>query len=238
MLIMATAGIVSSSFYAALDEPTARRQAFLTTACGSDVELLREVESLLGAHASGDEMLERPAIAHIGMIDTPVDPPDPWTPGTTFGHYRILESLGAGGMGQVFRAQDLLLDRQVALKTLPPDLSLDRSYLERLRREARLLAAVNHPNVAALYEVEKVGASCLVMGLVEGETLAARLSRSRLPVSATIVLATQIAGALEARAPKGCGPSRSEAVQRYDCTRRSREGGRFWIGEARRRSRW
>jgi serine/threonine protein kinase len=147
---------VEQLFYAALEEPIERREAFLTSACGSDTELLREVESLLGAHGAGDELLDLPAIAHVGLVDAPASGPVRWTPGATFSHYRITEPLGAGGMGEVFRARDILLDRDVALKTLPPDLSLDRAYLERLRREARWLAAVNHPNVATLHEIEEV----------------------------------------------------------------------------------
>jgi eukaryotic-like serine/threonine-protein kinase len=195
---------VEQLFHAALSEPADQRGAFLARACGSDLDLLREVESLLSAHVAGDELLERPAIAHIGLLDATVKPPAPWTPGMTFGHYRITEPLGGGGMGEVFRARDLLLDREVALKTLPPDLSVDRSYLERLRREARLLATVNHPNVATLHEVEEVdGRIALVMELVEGETLASRLSRGRLAVSETLALATQILAALEAAHRKG-----------------------------------
>jgi len=195
---------VEQLFYAALEEPIERREAFLTSACGSDTELLREVESLLGAHGAGDELLDLPAIAHVGLVDAPASGPVRWTPGATFSHYRITEPLGAGGMGEVFRARDILLDRDVALKTLPPDLSLDRAYLERLRREARWLAAVNHPNVATLHEIEEVdGKVALVMELIEGETLAARLTRVRLSVTDTLRLTIQIAAALEAAHRKG-----------------------------------
>jgi Tol biopolymer transport system component len=191
-------------FYAALDEPTGGRQAFLTRACGSDVELQREVESLLSAHVAGGELLELPAIAHIGLLDPLANLPVPWTSGLTFGHYCITGPLGAGGMGEVFRARDLLLGREVALKTLHPDLSLDRSYLERLRREARSLAAVNHPNVATLHEIAEVdGKVAIVMELVEGETLAMRLSGTRLSLNETLALATQIVSALEAAHRKG-----------------------------------
>jgi eukaryotic-like serine/threonine-protein kinase len=162
---------IEQVFYAALDQPAEAREEYLRSACGDDLDLLREVESLLNAHAAGDELLEHPAIAQIALADVPRNDPDAWTPGMTFSHYRIGEQLGAGGMGEVFRARDLLLDREVAIKTLPPELSLDRLYLERLRREARALAAVNHPNVATLHEIaETDGRVALVMELVDGET--------------------------------------------------------------------
>jgi serine/threonine protein kinase len=196
--------LVEQVFHAALDEPADRRTLFLTRACGSDIDLLREVESLLGAHVASDELLEFPAVAQMALVDAPPHLPAPWTSGMTFGHYRITEPLGAGGMGEVFRARDLMLDREVALKTLPAELSLDRSYLERLRREARTLAAVNHPNIATLHEMAEVdGKIALVMELVEGETLAMRLSRGALSVGETLALATQISAALEAAHRRG-----------------------------------
>src|SRR5215471_7864855 len=141
-------------FHAARDRPAEERRGFLMKACGSDSDLRREVESLLNSSACGDDLLDRPAIAQMGLASDPPSRPRGWAGGSTFGQYRILKCLGAGGMGEVFRARDTQLDRDVALKTLPPDLCHDRSYLERLRREARSLASVNHPNVATLYEIE------------------------------------------------------------------------------------
>src|SRR5215471_5427101 len=89
---------IEQLFYAVLDQLADRREAFLSRASGSDLELRREVESLLTAHVAGDELLEVPAIAHIGLVDFSANPPVPWTSGTIFGHYRITEPLGAGGM--------------------------------------------------------------------------------------------------------------------------------------------
>jgi eukaryotic-like serine/threonine-protein kinase len=190
---------VEQLFHAALEQPAEARARFLDSACASDPLLRREVDSLLAA--AGNSLLERPAAAHLGL---PAAAPRAWAPGATIGPYRILEPLGAGGMGEVFRARDTRLDRDVALKTLSPYLALDHSYLERLRREARALASVNHPNVATLHGIEEVdGHIALVMELVEGETLARRLSRSRLPLADALAIATQIAGAVEAAHRKG-----------------------------------
>src|SRR6185369_11343526 len=169
---------VERLFHAAMDHPAERRAGFLDEACGADEGMRREVESLLKASGRGDSLMERPAAAHLGLAGSDFRAPgSTWEPGTTFGHYRILEALGSGGMGEVFRARDLRLERDVALKTVPWDLYRDGQYLERLRREARALASVNHPNVATLYEIEEVeGRVAVAMELVEGDTLTCRLT--------------------------------------------------------------
>ena len=98
--------------------------------------------------------------------------------GRRIGPYEILAPIGAGGMGEVYRARDTKLGREVAIKVLPDAVSADRDRLTRFEREARVLAALNHPNIAAIYGVEETsGASALVMELVEGETLADRIAR-------------------------------------------------------------
>ncbi|MFN8588970.1 MAG: protein kinase [Candidatus Eisenbacteria bacterium] len=123
----------------------------------------------------------------------------PLTPGTRLGPYEVVAPLGAGGMGEVYRARDTRLGRDVALKVLPAAFSRDAERLARFRREAMALAALNHPNVAAIYGLEESGeAPCLVLELVEGETLAARLGRGALPVGEALALAGQVAAAVEA----------------------------------------
>jgi serine/threonine protein kinase len=98
--------------------------------------------------------------------------------GKTLSHYRVIEKLGAGGMGEVYRARDTRLERDVAIKALPEAFSSDPDRLARFEREAKLLASLNHPNVAAIYGIEEVdGRRYLVLELVDGETLAARLTR-------------------------------------------------------------
>jgi serine/threonine protein kinase len=114
--------------------------------------------------------------------------------GQQIGPYRIVAPLGAGGMGEVYRAHDGKLGRDVAIKTLPAAYVQDLVWLARFRREARTLASLNHPNIAAIYGLEESGAvDCLVLELVEGETL-----RGPLPVAQALDCACQIAGALEA----------------------------------------
>ena len=119
--------------------------------------------------------------------------------GTRFGPYEVLGPLGAGGMGEVWRAEDARLGREVALKLLPEDFAADPERHARFEREAKLLASLNHPNIATLYGLEQLdGRHFLVMELVEGEDLSARIARGPIPVEETIPIALQIAGALEA----------------------------------------
>jgi Tol biopolymer transport system component/tRNA A-37 threonylcarbamoyl transferase component Bud32 len=119
--------------------------------------------------------------------------------GTRLGAYDVVSLLGAGGMGEVYRATDTVLKRQVALKVLPPEVANDQERIARFQREAEVLASLNHPNIAHLYGVEKShGTFALVMELVEGETLADRLTRGPVPVDEALPIAKQIAEALHA----------------------------------------
>ena len=124
--------------------------------------------------------------------------------GKTLGHYEILEPLGKGGMGEVYRARDTKLNRDVAIKVLPEDFATDPERLARLQREAQLLAALNHPNIAAIYGLEDAGEiSFLAMELAEGQTLAKRLSDGAIGVDEALKIALQIAEALEAAHERG-----------------------------------
>src|SRR6516225_686185 len=121
------------------------------------------------------------------------------SPGTHFGSYEIVSALGVGGMGEVYRARDPKLGRDVALKILPDTFSRDAEHLARFQREAQLLAALNHPHIAQIHDLEEAdGTPFLVLELVDGETLAARISRGALPLKEALAVATQIAEALEA----------------------------------------
>ncbi|MBZ5498056.1 MAG: protein kinase [Acidobacteriia bacterium] len=124
--------------------------------------------------------------------------------GTTLSHYRITEKLGAGGMGEVYRAEDTNLDRPVAIKVLPDIFSGDPERLARFEREAKLLASLNHQNIAAIYGLEEAGGKrFLVLELVEGETLAQRIAKGPLPVEEALEVCRQIAEGVEAAHEKG-----------------------------------
>src|SRR5262245_8722951 len=124
--------------------------------------------------------------------------------GTRIGPYEITATLGQGGMGIVFRARDLKLERDVAIKVLPEAFDSDRDRLMRFQREAQLLASLNHPHIAQIYGLEESSDTrSIVMELVEGETLAERLRRGRVPIDEAVEIVTQIAEGLEAAHEKG-----------------------------------
>jgi serine/threonine protein kinase/Tol biopolymer transport system component len=175
---------VEELFHAALERDPTQREAFLVEACAGDAALLAEVRSLLGrarnAEAAGT-----------------------WT-GLRIRDYEVLSPLGAGGMGEVYRARDTKLGREVALKVLPEAFARDPERVQRFEREARLLAALNHPHVAAIYGVEEhEGRHVLVLELVEGETLAERIAGGPMPVEDALPLFEHIAQGLDAAHEKG-----------------------------------
>ena len=128
----------------------------------------------------------------------------PLTPGTRLGPYEVLAPLGAGGMGEVFRARDTRLAREVAIKALPGSLARDAERLTRFEREAQILASLSHPNIGAIFGWEDAsGVPCLVLELVPGETLAARIGRGQLPLAEALAVGAQMAAAVEAAHERG-----------------------------------
>lgn len=124
--------------------------------------------------------------------------------GTTLSHYRITEKLGAGGMGEVYRAEDRTLNRHVAIKILPDEFASDPERLARFEREAKLLASLNHPNIAAIHGLEEAdGKLYLVLEWVEGQSLAQRILKGPLPVDEALDVGRQITEGLEAAHEKG-----------------------------------
>jgi serine/threonine protein kinase len=178
---------VEEIYRAALERAAEFRSAFLDGACGRDAELRREVESLLAQAEPAATAIESRTVTATMPF------------GQEIGPYRILSPLGAGGMGEVYRAHDNKLGRDVALKMLPKEFALDPERLARFQREARMLASLNHPNIGAIYGLEESGgATCLVLELVEGEAL-----RGPLPIDKALEYARQVAEALEAAHQKG-----------------------------------
>src|SRR5499425_2219005 len=124
--------------------------------------------------------------------------------GTRLGSHEIIALLGKGGMGEVYRARDTKLKREVAIKILPEEFSRDRDRVSRFQREAEVLASLNHPNIAAIYDLQEAnGAQFLVLELIEGETLADRIARGPIPVEEALELAKNICEGLEAAHEKG-----------------------------------
>jgi len=193
---------VSRIYYDALARDSRERVSFLREACRDDDALRQEVESLLAQPASAEDFLGEPGLARAAeLVD---DSAEVMLTGQRLGAYQVLDLLGVGGMGEVYRARDTKLGRDVALKVLPRLFSADPERLARFEREARLLAALNHPHIAAIYGFEETtGVHALVLELVEGTTLAERLRRGPLPVTEAVRIARQIADALEAAHERG-----------------------------------
>jgi eukaryotic-like serine/threonine-protein kinase len=188
----------------ALTKDGASRVAFLDAGCAGDSALRREVDELLAGQSEAAAFLETPAWADSPALRT-------LRPGTRLGPYTIEGLIGAGGMGEVYLAEDTRLNRRVAIKRLPAEFAADTGRLARLEREARLLAQLEHPNIAALHALEEAapdgtGAPVrfLVMQLAEGETLKRRIEvAGRIPVDEALGIARQVAAALEAAHDKG-----------------------------------
>ena len=169
--------------------PPGERVAFLEQACAGDEGLLREVKSLLGYEVEADLLFEQPVSATVTRKLA--------IGGTRFGPYELLDWIGSGGMGEVYRARDTRLGREVAIKVLPEGAADDAGRLRRFEREGRSAAALNHPNIATVYEVgEHEGTRFIAMELVEGQTLKDRLEAGRLSVKELVDFASQIARGL------------------------------------------
>ena len=211
-------------FRAAAEKSPDARVRFLAQACGGDDNLCREVEAMFAAveqhggtveasladlaagltAGSGRAPFDRPERDEDATLldDPPTDAP--LSDGEMLGPYEILAPLGKGGMGEVYRALDRKLKREVAVKILPKAFTTNSAAIERLKREARLLASLNHPNIAAVYELQELEDQCfLVLELVPGKTLSRKLSRGPLAVREALSICRQVAAALEAAHERG-----------------------------------
>jgi serine/threonine protein kinase len=195
-------GQVEEIFHAALSRGESERVAFLVHACAGDLALRREVESLLARQGSTGGFLDGPAVA--AAAETVSEGGASLVTGRRLGAYQVHERIGIGGMGEVYRARDTKLGRDVAIKILPKLFTSDPDRLARFEREARVLASLNHPHIGAIYGLEDAdGVPALVLELVPGQTLNDRIAREPIPLNETLILARQIADALEAAHEKG-----------------------------------
>jgi serine/threonine protein kinase/Tfp pilus assembly protein PilF len=203
-------GKVERIFNAVLEAEEFQRAAILEDSCAGDNSLRRDVESLLAHHARAGTFIETPAFAtgkpNSGLEDLSSKSGGvaPFAVGTVIGQYRVLEEIGAGGMGVVYKAEDAKLGRLVALKFLPETLARDASAVERFQREARAASALNHPNICTIYDIEEYrGQPFIVMEYLDGRTLKDHILGRRLDTEETCKLGIQIAEAISAAQSKG-----------------------------------
>jgi eukaryotic-like serine/threonine-protein kinase len=184
-------------YHAALEVEPDARAAFLDGACGGDEELRREVESLLTAHDKVGNYFAAPALeVAAGLL---ADRKNPSMMGQSLSHYRVHSLIGAGGMGEVYLAEDLQLGRKVALKFLPKEFTEDRERVRRFAQEARATSSLNHPNIVTIFEVGEVdGRHFIATEYVDGQTLRERFTGAPLELHEALDVSAQIASALGA----------------------------------------
>ncbi|MGA8436835.1 MAG: protein kinase [Candidatus Sulfotelmatobacter sp.] len=199
---------VEELYHSALRVAPDQRAGFLKNACQGDAKLCEEVESLLAYESSAEEFMATPAFevaAKLMAVDeASEDQVDPVPIGVTLQRFRILEKLGGGGMGVVYKAEDTRLFRTVALKFLPKQLARDPASLQRFEREARAASSLNHPNICTVYDVSDYeGQPFIAMELLEGQTLDHRIGGHALPLKECLTIGIEITEGLHAAHQKG-----------------------------------
>ncbi len=186
----------------ALDQAEAERASFLDRACAGDEALRREVESLLKHHETAETFIEAPALevaAKMAAADQARS-----LVGHEINHYRILSLLGAGGMGRVYLAEDINLSRRVALKLLPAEPTRNSHRVLRFKQEARVISALNHPNIITIYEVGEIAdMHYIATEFIDGQTLRQHMTGGTMQIGDVVGVATQVASALGAAHDSG-----------------------------------
>src|SRR5438128_1633090 len=192
---------IKTLLQSALEREPGERPAFLAAACAGDESVRKEVESFIISHEPAGGFIEEPAFE---VMAESLENNQAEVVGRTLGHYKILESIGKGGMGEVYRARDTRLGRDVAIKVLPPAFSTDADRLRRFEQEARAASALNHPNILVIHDVgTENGSPYMVTELLQGETLRQRLDTTTIPPRKAIDYALQIARGLAAAHDRG-----------------------------------
>ncbi len=188
---------IEERYHAALELPPDEREAYIQESCGDDEELRREIETLLDVKISSNNFFETPPLSlaaemfsqkerHANLV------------GKEISHYKIIRLLGAGGMGEVYLAEDTKLHRQIALKVLTSQFESDNERIKRFKKEARAVSALNHPNIITIYSIEETEAgSFIATEYIEGQTLRERIAEKPLLWQDAVKIAIQITGALK-----------------------------------------